>query len=140
MRHLALLAALTVALAACDTGGPDLVDLRVDNLSHDAAALVGTWDLVTSTSSGFGGPPTTAPAAAGTETITFRADGTVGIVRANLPMETTTWEVVPVGPAYPDAAPSLRIGDRSEYWGIDDDRLYFDRRPLDGDLSEYRRR
>ena len=140
MPRLPLLAVLALALTACDTDGPDLVDLRVDDLSHDAAALVGTWDLVTVTSSGFGGPPTTYPVAAGTETITFRTDGTVEIVRADGPDEITTYAVVPAGPAFPDAPPGLRIGDRSEAWGIDGDRLYFDSRSLDGDLSEYLRR
>ncbi len=129
---------LLLLLAACDTGG--LEALRLDALSHDATALVGTWDLTSITSDGQYGPAVTTPVPAGTETYTFRADATVTVERRVGPPTTTTWAVVPAGPGYPGAPPSLRIGDRSEYWGPDGDRLYFDDRPADGALSEYRRR
>ena len=128
VRPLALAALL--ALAACDTPA-DLASIRLDALSHDPAALVGTWDLVSVTSSGFGGPVETVAVAPGTETYTFRADGTFEHVREGVAQATGTYEV---------EGASLRLGDGARWFGIDGDRLYFDFRPMDGPLQAYRRR
>ena len=127
--------ALLLTLAACDTGPVDLGALRVDALSQDPDALIGTWDLVSLTT----GDPVGTSAPRRTDTYTFRADGTATRVYDGGAPEETTWEVRYTG-YLADAPPRLYIGDRSEYFGIDGDRLYFDDRPVDGPLSEYARR
>lgn len=140
MRRLLLLLAL-LAVAACDRGGPDsLVDLRVDDLSHHPGALVGRWDLVSVTSSGYGGPPTTTSYRGLRQGYVFRGDGTAEVWDGTGATRVESYAVVSAGPAYPDAPPSLRVGDWSLYWGLDGDRLYVDHRPLDGGLYEYLRR
>lgn len=131
--------ALVLSLAACDSQA-DLVSVNVSDLSHEADALVGTWDLITTTSPGMGAPPATVPVASGTETYVFGADGSVEHYRRGDLVEATTWTLRPAGPMYPGAPPSLVIGTRREYFGIDGDRLYFDDRPMDGSLAEYARR
>ena len=132
MRLLSLVA-LAALVTACDTGGPDLTDLRVDELSHDPAALVGSWDLVTVTSSGYmGAPQTVAVGEAERRSYVFSADGTVEVGRPGRSVESTTWAVEPPG--------HLQIGTLGMTFGIDGDRLYLDRRPMDGGLYEYARR
>ena len=137
-RSLAL--AFAVALAACDLGGPSLADLNVSDLSHDADALVGTWDLVSTTSAGMTGPPTTVPAPAGLQSYVFAADGRAEVYREGVLSDATAWRLEPPGPTYPDAPPSLVVGERRLYFGIDGDRFYVDHRPADGPLYEYARR
>ena len=144
--RLFLLAALLVA-AACDTAAdsPEAapVDVDVSQLSHDPAGLVGTWDLRSVTSSGFGSPPATTAAADldWSEAYTFRADGTVDVSRDGVLEERTVYvvETLPVA-----ASPLLRIGGedryRRLYFGVTRDRLYIDHRPADGPLVEYARR
>ena len=61
MTRFSIALALVLTVAACDTGGPDRLGLVVDTLSHDAAALIGTWDLATTTTSGQLGPSMTTP-------------------------------------------------------------------------------
>ena len=143
MRRLPLLA-LVLAFAACDTAG--LVGLRVDDLSKSPADLVGTWDLRSVTSSGFGGPATTRSAVdlGRSESYTFRADGTATRVSDGDSLE-TTWEVRTVPFEYEAGrfrdAVDLQIGERRRInFGVDGDRLYFDDRYRDGSLSEYARR
>lgn len=128
MRRLALLSAL-LAVAACDAR-TDVLDVDVNGLSHDPAALVGSWDLVSRTTSGYLSPPATRPA--GGEAYTFAADGTAVVERDGQPAETTTWEVARTS--------TLSVGGRSEFFGVDGDRLYFDSRPMDGELLEFVRR
>ena len=138
--RLLLLAAL--ALAACDSDGADLLGLNVSELGHDPAMLAGTWELVSSTSAGYGALPTTTPVAPGTESLTFRADGTLEVYQNGRLSESTVWaieELADVGPA-----PLLRIGTEADYrrlfFGVTPTRLYFDGRPSDGNLAEYARR
>lgn len=136
-RFLLGIAAL-LALAACDTSDDDrLVNLRVDQLLHAEAALVGTWDLITSTDAGMMRPPTTLRAEAGTETYTFSADGTV--VWSGRFVESAEGQSS-VTTTYRVEGTDLFIGSRREFFGIDGDRLYFDDRPVDGSLKEYARR
>lgn len=147
---------LVLGLAACDTlasggarpGVPDRTDVDVLDLSHDATALPGTWDLVTVTPSGEclgdGCSGTRTAEAAGLEArLTFRADGTaeyryggdvfadgVYAVRPRVYENGTQSEV-----------PHLLIGDREYVFGLDgDDRLYLEFRYVDGDLLEFERR
>lgn len=142
--RLVLIPLLALVLAACDSDGTDLRQVVVFELSHDRAALVGTWDLISVTSAGYGAPPATTPASAlgWTESYTFRADGTVDVFRDGQQVESTVYAVEDL----PDSGrtPLLRIGTetdyRREYFGIDGDRLYFDHRPSDGDLLEFARR
>lgn len=133
-----------VALVACDANEAGdqerLVALRVADLSHDADALVGRWDLVSTTSSGFGGPPTTTPYRGIRSGYTFRADGMVEYRATDGTIRSEPYAVVPAGPSTPDAPPSLKIGDTNQSWGIDGDRLYFDSRSFDGNLLEFLRR
>ena len=140
--RLLLLALLT--LVACDTneaGDPErLVNLRVDDLVHDAEGLIGRWDLVSTTSSGYGGPPATTPYRGIRLGYTFRTDGMVEYRDLSGTIRVEAYAVVPPAPSTPDAPPSLSIGDESIYWGRDGDRLYFDSRPLDGNLLEFLRR
>ena len=140
----ALLVLSVLALAACDSDGTDLLQLNVSELSHDPALVVGTWELVSVTSAGFGTPPTTTSASAldWKESYTFRADGRVEVYRDGQLEESTVWTVETL----PDGAlsPSLRIGTeteyRREYFVVTPTRLYFDHRPADGPLLEYARR
>ncbi len=142
MLRLTLFTALALVLAACDTGDPGPVSVDVSGLSHDAASLVGTWDLIRTTSSGYGSPVSTSPVPKGTATYTFRADGTVDIAREGELVESTVYAVEELPGSF--TSPLLRIGTetdyRREYFGVDGDRLYVDRRPSDGGLAEYRRR
>ena len=141
------LAAVLVALAApaaltgCDTVSPTA--LSVEEMSHDPALLVGTWDLDAVTGSGESlTPPVRRPAAeAGqAETLTFRADGTA--VRSGDLEETTTWEVrrVDYGNGTQSDTPYLYIGGHSTYFGIQGGVLYLDDRYVDGELREFVRR
>lgn len=131
MRRLALFA-LLLPLAACDVFGSDIPDrtgIRVDQLSHDPAELVGVWELVTVTGSGQSSEPQTA--AASGERYEFSADGTARVEIDGQAPEDVAWQVT--GPA------GLRIGAQRETFGIDGDHLYFDGRPVDGVLREFER-
>ncbi|PAP75550.1 hypothetical protein [Rubrivirga marina] len=130
-----VLSLLALTLAACDTAGPvvDRDDVNLYELNHDAGALVGNWELVRTTNSGQMGPPQTVAVGKGERTsYAFAADGTVDIVRPGRATESTTWVVEP--PSH------LRIGSLGMSFGIDGDRLYLDRRPMDGSLLEFARR
>ena len=144
MRLIALVSLL--AVAACDTSGAARLDIDTAKLSQDPAALVGTWDLVSITTSGFSFPAQTFPVSrsGSSETLVFRDDGSARVQRDST-AEETTYEVVTYPFEYAEGrfrqAAYLRIGEfRKESFGIDGDRLYFDDRPKDGDLREYRRR
>ena len=79
------------------------------------------------------GPPQTIEVQAEERTLyVFSSDGTVEVVRPGRPVESRTWDIEP--PSH------LRIGTLGMSFGIDGDRLYLDRRPMDGSLSEYARR
>lgn len=132
-----LLLGLALVAAACDTT-TDLTRLNVGDLSHDPAALVGTWDLISQTSPGDGGPPTTAPVTGDQTSYTFDADGTARIAYSGETVE-TTWEVGRRG-GLAKVPPSLYLGTRQIRFGIDGDRLYFDSRIMDGPLQEFARR
>ena len=137
-----VLLSVLLALSACDTvQAPDLLDGL--NLAQDAAALVGTWDLVASQSSGEFGPPTVSRAAGlrYAETYVFRADGTFenffdGEVIQSGRYEVRRYEFE----GRPTEVPYLFLNDGSRWFGIAGDRLFFDDRPVDGDLREYARR
>jgi len=136
--RLALLASLALTLAACDSG-LDLIDVDVAALSHDPAALVGMWDLTTVTGSGYGSPPeTTRPSYS--ERFTFREDGTVQI-ELDGEVQETTYDVrrLDYGNGTQSDTPYLFLGDRTERFGLDGDRLYLDSREVDGPLNEYER-
>lgn len=131
MRLTVFLALLALTLAACDTVGSN--DVNIYELNHDADALVGNWELVRTTSSGQIGPPRTVAVGEGERTsYAFAADGTVDVIRSGLAAESRTWVVEP--PSH------LRIGASGMFFGIDGDRLYLDRRPMDGSLQEFARR
>ncbi|MGB3544182.1 hypothetical protein [Rubrivirga sp.] len=141
-RTLAL--AAVCLLAGCDETGPSLLDpaeVNVLDLSQSAAELVGTWDLTTWTTLGPKGRPVTEPVTGYQESYAFRADGTVTVTENGEPME-TTFDVRP--PERTDGTRGevevLFIGGRTETFGVRDDQLFFDRRPADGALNEYRRR
>lgn len=145
--RLALLA-LALVLAACDstaTVPDDLSRVDVTTLSHDPAALLGTWDLETSTTSGFTGEgPSTEPASG--ESLVFRASGAVEVYRVDDAGEATVvtlaYRVARLD--YDDGtqseAPVLFLDGRVVPFGIaDGGTLYLDDRPVDGDLRGYRR-
>ena len=128
-----------LVVAACDSNADS-------EWSQDPTALVGVWDLFSVTTSGFSFPAQTIPASptGRNETLTFRADGSA-LVQRDSTAEETTYEVVTYPFEYEEGtfrqAAYLKIGEfRKENFGIDGDRLYFDDRPKDGDLREYRRR
>ncbi|WP_412061502.1 hypothetical protein [Rubrivirga sp. IMCC45206] len=141
-------ALLLVGVSACDASY-DLRDLRVDDLSQDSGALVGTWDLATRTGSGecTGVCQETVPAAAAqlTDTFTFSADGEYTRSQAwpgGTSDEAARYDVrrVDYGNGTRSDRAVLFLGDRFESFGLKDDRLYIDTRARDGDLREYRRR
>ena len=142
-----LLLATLLAAPACDTvtGSLDVAPLNVDvsQMSHDPADLIGTWDLRSVTTAGFGAPPTTTSAADldWSESYTFRADGTVDVFRDGILEERTVYTVETLPMVH---GPLLRIGGESRYrrlnFGVTGDRFYVDHRPSDGDLLEYARR
>lgn len=136
MKRLLVLAAL-LSLAACDTGGPD-DEFDPSAYSQDTEALVGTWDLFRTTTAGFGAPVETAPVAAGTETYTFRADGTMERYRDGALVEAAPYSVRDL----PLVGVRLQIGTETDYrrlfFGVKEDRFYIDYRPVDGSLYEYR--
>lgn len=131
-------------LAGCDGTGPSLLnpaEVNVLDLSQSAAELVGTWDLTTWTTLGPKGRPVTEPVTGYQESFSFRPDGTVTVTKNGEPRE-TTFDVRP-----PERADGTRgdvdvlfIGDRVETFGVRNDQLFFDGRPADGALNEYRRR
>ena len=136
------LLSVALALAACDTSQSENLFDGLD-LTQDAAALVGTWDLVASQSSGEFGPPTVSRAAGlrYAETYVFRADGTFenffdGEVIQSGRYEVRRYEFE----GRPTEVPYLLLNDGSRWFGIAGDRLFFDDRPVDGDLREYARR
>ena len=130
-----------LGLVACDAGTErSLADLDVSALAHDADALIGTWDLVTTTSPGFVSPPATTPAPAGELTYTFAADGSAVVERNYAEPRQTTWRLEPAGPSFPGAPPRLVVDEGRHYFGVDGDRLYIDYRPMDGPLYEFARR
>ncbi len=133
-----LSAALVLVLAACDSG-LDLVDVDVSDLSHDAAALVGSWELATVTTPGYADPPETRPASYA-ERLTFRADGTARVEHDG-EVEETTYEVrrIEYSNGTQSETPYLFLDTRTEAFGIDGDRFYIDTREVDGPLNEYRR-
>ena len=151
MRALALLALL--AVAACDTAadGPNLDDVDVSELSHDGAALVGTWDLARVSNPGDCAgqcPGTRTAAEAGwSARYVFRADGTAEYRSGH---GTARGETVVAGPyavryrEYDNGTrrdtPLIAFDGRWIVFGIDGDRLYTDDRPVDGELLEFARR
>ncbi len=141
-------AVLVLSLAACDSDGADrdLTALRVGDLSQDPAALVGTWELATLTGSGecLGDCQRTVPASARqrSETLTFSADGTfeqVAFVQRAMMRREGPYEVRRID--YDNGTQSedsvLFLDGRPESFGLEGDRLYFDDRPVDGELSEF---
>lgn len=132
---------LSLLVSACDSG-PLTVD--PDEWLYDPALLVGTWDLRSVTSSGYGAPVTTTPASELDESVTytFRADGTVDVVRDGVLAQSAMYAVE----VLPDVSPTprLRIGTETDYerlfFGVTADRFYIDGRPADGSLAEYARR
>ncbi|WP_412069357.1 hypothetical protein [Rubrivirga sp. IMCC43871] len=142
------LVALALVLAACDTTAPvapdDLSRVDVTTLSQNARALVGTWNLETSTTSGQMGTPTTLRATG--ESLVFREGGSVEIHRRDDGGEATVVTLdYRVGPLdYSDEtqseAPVLFLDERVVPFGIaDGSTLYLDDRPVDGDLRGYRK-
>jgi hypothetical protein len=146
MRPLAL-SLLALVFAACDTVGfVDRNEVNVYELTHDADALVGTWDLVTVTPSGecMGEDCTrTRPAEelGQSARVTFRADGTATYVYGDWTLADGAFEVRyhAYGNGTQSDAPQLYIGDERFNFGIDEDRLYFDDRYVDGPLLEFAR-
>jgi hypothetical protein len=140
----ALIVALVVLLAACDTGPLDPLDVNVAELSQDPADLVGTWDLVTETTPGDIAPPMTVPVTRYVSVLAFFEDGTFERSDASGVVETSTWEVrrVPVRDGSGDTVGVLYVGDRQEAYGFgtEGDQLFLDYRPVDGPLLEFHRR
>ncbi|WP_412061503.1 hypothetical protein [Rubrivirga sp. IMCC45206] len=146
MRAFALVAT-ALLLAACDTTSPgvpdDLSGLDVSTLSHDPAALVGTWALETSTTSGQVGTPTTQPASG--ERLVFRENETIEIYRlvdGESTVVTVPYRVgrVDYGNGTQSDVPVLFLGERIVPFGIaDGNTLYLDDRAVDGDLRGYRK-
>ena len=138
--RLFLLLPLALALAACDSALAD----DPSDATQDPALLVGTWDLLSVTTSGYGAPVTTTPVAEldETATYTFRADGTVDVLRDGALVESTTYAVEVL--AGVDPQPLLRIGTETDYrhlfFGVTESRFYIDHRPYDGDLLTFARR
>ncbi len=130
------------ALSACDASqAEDLLDGL--ELTQDSAALVGTWDLVATQSSGEGGPPVVTRGAdlRFTSTFTFRTDQTFEYVSDGEVTQSGGYEVrrYEVGGRLTEIPYLFLNGDR-EWFGIAGDRLFFDRRIMDGELREYARR
>ncbi len=149
MRSAALLPLLALILVACDTVGPvvDRTDVNIYELTHDADALVGTWDLVSVTPSGecMGENCTrtrSAEEAGQSARVTFRTDGTATYTSDDHTRAEGAYRV-----AYRryengtlSHAPRLYIGEQGYDFGIDGDRLYFEYRFVDGPLLEFARR
>ena len=138
-----LATAVLLSLVGCDSAGPlDPLEVNVHELSQDPAALVGTWDLTTETTSGQLGPPVTVPVTRFVSMLAFLEDGTFERSDAAGVVETSTWEVrrIPRNDGVPGTVGILYIGDRRESFGVEGDQLFFDSRPMDGPLLEYRRR
>lgn len=142
MVRFCLLVAVLVVASGCDTGAPDRNRVDIHTLSHDADALVGTWDLVTVTPSGecMGeGCTHTRPAAEVGQSarLVFRADGT-----ATYTSDETVLAEGSYGVSTPESGdtPRLLIGDARLVFGVDGDRLYLEYRYVDGPLLEFRRR
>lgn len=143
-----VLSLLALTLAACDTVGlvVDRNEINVLQLSHDADALVGTWDLVTVTPSGecTGEDCTrtrTAEEIGWTARVTFRTDGTATYTSDGSTRAEGTYRVVyrRYGNGALSDVPLLYIGEQNYNFGIDGDRLYFEHRYVDGPLLEFER-
>ena len=137
----ALLSVL-LAFSACDTAQDDDLLDGLD-LTQDPAALVGTWDLSATQSSGEMGPPvvTRGSGLRFTDTYSFRADGTYEHVYGGGTVHSGRYEVRRYEfEGRPTEIPYLFLDGDSRWFGIAGDRLFFDDRPVDGDLREYARR
>ena len=146
------LALLLVTAASCDSGEPELADLR--DLSGDPALLAGTWTwtrTVTCTDSGTPCSETTPASAGRAETLTFTHtpetsshDGTVQGYFNGTAVGPTTYRAVTgvtdfVGFSY--ASHSLALGEGGGYnmFGVSRDRLVISAAFVDGPETTYRR-
>lgn len=134
MIRLLAAAVVVLALVGCDAARP--VDFG--SLSHDPAALVGTWDLDRSWSYWTGRRAEDLPGDA--ETWTFAADGRalhVTASGAHSARDEVHYEVV----AEPGQTPHLVLGTGTYWFGLDRGRLILQARGV-GDAPEdvYRRR
>ena len=143
VRRALLFAALPLVLAACDGSATDfdpfttdLIDL--DALSQDPEALIGTWDLAASLNAETG-----VVTAGGSESVTFRRDGTATFDSGRGTREVTyRVERRTYANGTRDARPSLQFdgGGYGEDFGTAGDLLVLDSTPVDGPQSRYRRR
>lgn len=139
---LGLLLLSLMALAACDSGGPEHIErpFDVSTLTFDASLLPGTWDLAW-TESFWGGRegPVTGPAT----TLVLGTDGSYVLsVDGEIVRETRYAVETRCNPANDQCYEEFVIADqRSNYWrGVSEEWLIFDSSPMDGTLEAYRRR